>query len=395
MSTPNSPKAKSAPATPCNVTPTAFHQNKFHINSMLHPSPANTLPPDLRHNISATCRALPETIAKSHAQLSSTSHLDELIERGNASLENKDFEGAIRFYTQCIDQTKDSRYLAYLQRNFKVFSQRAEAYFNIGHYNEAIEDSRAARKLNPKWVHAYYQQGKAQLMLGQHADSLVAFSFGLSNDVTNKLMFEGLVQAALEANLGPEFDFKSKYAKLHSFGLDNKPFTVLAVLGQEMLNQRHVDHAVVILESALKIGSEHRKFKGSVLSAVSRAYFLLMEYEKAIKYMQKEYEIEKDLEDVGGQCRVLSNLGHTYFKMRKYDDSLRSHRMQLNLAMKSHLFQQAAAALNALGHVHVARNDFSSALTSQTRCLEILKQLGDTESGKFEQEKLDVRSLIL
>lgn len=362
---------------------------------MLHPSPANTLPPDLRHNISATCRALPETIAKSHAQLSSTSHLDELIERGNASLENKDFEGAIRFYTQCIDQTKDSRYLAYLQRNFKVFSQRAEAYFNIGHYNEAIEDSRAARKLNPKWVHAYYQQGKAQLMLGQHADSLVAFSFGLSNDVTNKLMFEGLVQAALEANLGPEFDFKSKYAKLHSFGLDNKPFTVLAVLGQEMLNQRHVDHAVVILESALKIGSEHRKFKGSVLSAVSRAYFLLMEYEKAIKYMQKEYEIEKDLEDVGGQCRVLSNLGHTYFKMRKYDDSLRSHRMQLNLAMKSHLFQQAAAALNALGHVHVARNDFSSALTSQTRCLEILKQLGDTESGKFEQEKLDVRSLIL
>lgn len=386
MSTPNSPKAKSAPATPCNVTPTAFHQSKSHIDSMLHPSPANTLPLDIskhtiigRHNISSNCQtALPSQAPELQTHsLTSTSHLDQLIEQADNLLESENYDEAIRYYTKFIDQTNDSRYLDYLKKNFMVFGRRAEAHLKVGNYDEAIEDSRAARKLNSKWAHAYYQQGKAQFLMGKFFDAMAAFSFGIALDPSNKLSFEGLVDAALKCSPDTGFEFESKYHKLETLGLSIKPFIVLAVLGQELLARGHVQHAIVVLESALKIDFDNKKLRGSVLSAVSHAHYCLGEYEKAVNYMKKEYEIENELEDVQGQCRILSNIGYTYFRMGKFEDSLNHHRLQAQLAMPNHLFPCVSRALNALGHVHAARNDYNNALTSHTRCLEIVRQLGE------------------
>ena len=107
----------------------------------------------------------------------------------------------------------------------------------------------------------------------------------------------------------------------------------------------------------------NKKFQGSVVASIAYAYCTTKDYEKAISNMQVELDLERDLEDIDGQCRVLSNLGYTYYKMRKFDKSLESHRRQMTLAMRAQLFQSVASALNALGHIHVARNDFRSAVS--------------------------------
>lgn len=389
MSIPTSPKAKSAPATPCNVTPTAFHQHTSHLNSLLNPNPANTLPPDIRKNISATCRVLPSSIGIQGQTTTtvSTQYLDELIKRGEIAFESKDYLGAIHSFSQCIELAKnnlpENQNIVYLKKNFKVYSQRAEAHFNLCNYNEAIEDSMAARDLNPKWTQAYYLQGQSQFLIGQYADSLAVFSFGLAQDPSNRRLFNVLVDSALKSSF--KQDFEPKYKKLKSLDYDKKPFVVVSVLGQELLAKGHGEHAAIILESALKMGADNKKFKGSVLSTIALAYCLMKDYEKAATYMQKELEVENELEDANGQCKVLSNLGYTYYKLRKFDKSLEAHRKQLNLAMKTHLFQQASVALNALGHVHAARNDYLNALTSHTRCLDILKQLGDNHYSQYKE----------
>lgn len=418
LSTPTlstSPKAKSAPATPCNVTPTAVDQHSYYLNSLaLNPNPANTLPSDIRRNISATCRKLPSSIglattitanSSNDAGSGSTTllngagagaesgngisrinlkhHMDELIKRGDSLLNSKDYKAAVYLYTQWIELANSQNFL-HSEESCRVYSQRAEAYFSLGDYEASADDSMAARDLNPKWTQAYYRQGKAQFLLKLHLDSLAVFAFGLAQDSSNLLLFEAFVEAALKSNLFKK-DFEPKFNKLKSLHMDKDPFVVVSVLGQDVLAKGHDDYATVILESALKIGTDKRRLLGSVLSTISYAYCVRREFDKAIIYMKTELEIEEEVLDVTGQCRVLGNIGYTYYKMRKYDLSLEAHRKQVNRAMRAKLFEQVSTALNAIGHIHVARGDFSSALTSHSRCLEILKQLGDNNFSQYQE----------
>lgn len=387
MSIPSSPKAKSAPATPCNVTPTAFHQHSSHPNAMLNPSPANTLPPDIRKNISATCRVVPSSMTSHGSRIVSSQYLNQLMKQGEDSLKSEDYGDAVNSFSKCLKLASSNQNLAYCE-NFEIYIQRAQAYFNLAYYDEAIKDSIKAREINPKCTQAYYIQGRSQFILGQHAESLAVISYGLTQDPLSKRLLGALVDVAL----GSEFrtSFEPKYNKLKSLDLDKRPFIVVSVLGQELLvkgdySKEIYGPAAIILESALKMGSESKRFRGSVLSSLSYAYYMRKDYDKAINYMQKELDIESELEDVNGQCRVFSNLGYTYYKMRKFDKSIDSHRMQVTLAVRTKLFQQAATGLNALGHVHAAKNDFTSALTSHSRCLEILKELGDNDYSQYKE----------
>lgn len=384
-SIPESPKAKSAPATPCNVTPTAFHQLGTHLNSGLNPSPANTLPLDIRRNISATCRVLPRSIAGPYHnhQAISLQCLDELSRTGEELLKTNDYAGAIHAFNQWIELATKNQNRAYLKDHFMIYIHRAEAHAKMEDYNKAIDDSIAARSLNPQFIEAYYRQGQYQLRIGKCTDSLAVFAFGLAQDSTNKPLFEALVEAALSSSFRAEFE--PKYKTLQELQLEQNKFIVVSVLGQCLLTQGNGEHAVIILESALKLGTDNKKWKSSVLSTISYAYCSMKDFEKAITYMQKELDIENELLDVVGQCRVLSNLGYTYYKMRRFAESLEAHRKQVNVAFRSRLYQKTSMGLNALGHVHVARNDFVAALTSHTRCLEILKQLGDNDDSQVKE----------
>lgn len=73
------------------------------------------------------------------------------------------------------------------------------------------------------------------------------------------------------------------------------PFVITSVVGQELLAARHYAAAAVVLESALTIGTSSLKLRGSVLSALSSAYWALNKLDVAIRYMQEDLQVRLSL----------------------------------------------------------------------------------------------------
>ncbi|KAG9509676.1 Tetratricopeptide repeat protein 28 [Fragariocoptes setiger] len=305
----------------------------------------------------------------------------ERFYEGKAKFEQQDFSGAIMDFTSSIDHDNNSNCTA---NTYLTYGYRSRAYYAKGLYQQALHDSIRARKLNPNWTEAYYRQGMSLFHLHRHADCLAALAFGLAQAPNDESMLQTLVQAALKSDF--RTGIEPIYNSLLSMELHTKPFIVASVIGQELLQCSENGPAVIILESALKIGTPFLKLRGSVYAALSSAYWALNNAEKAIAYARKDLEIEIDSKDLVGQCRVFSNLGCVYYLKRNFRESLEAHRNQLDLAMKIGDSHQVVTALNALGHVHVALDNLSSALVCHSRCLQVLRAQKEPPSDRLSKE---------
>lgn len=75
--------------------------------------------------------------------------------------------------------------------------------------------------------------------------------------------------------------------------LDTCAFVIISVVGQELLGAGQYSPAVVVLESALKIGTCSLKLRGSVFSALSSAYWALNSLDKVcIKIVNKSIRLD-------------------------------------------------------------------------------------------------------
>ncbi|GIX74884.1 tetratricopeptide repeat protein 28 [Caerostris extrusa] len=290
----------------------------------------------------------------------------EKVRQSNAACQSGDFSTAIRLYTDAIVLDPG---------NHVLYSNRSAAYIKVGKYGRALQDAIKARELHSKWPKAYYRQGVALQCLGRHADSLAAFASGLAQDSKNVHLLAGLVEAAMKSPLRATLE--PTYRQLQAMRLDKSPFVITSVVGQELLATGHHAAAVVVLESALRIGTCSLKLRGSVFSALSSAYWALNTLDRAIAYMQQDLAVAKSLGDQAGECRAHGNLGSAYFSKGNYKEALTSHRYQLVLAMKCKDTYAAASALTSLGHVYTAVGDYPNALASHKQCVQLVRQVGD------------------
>lgn len=122
--------------------------------------------------------------------------------------------------------------------------------------------------------------------LGRHGEALVAFSVGLARDPSNCQLLSGLVEASLKSPL--RVTLEPTFQQLRAMKLDESPFVVISVVGQELLGAGQYRAAAGVLEAALSIGSCSLKLRGSVFSALSSAYWALNSLDKAISYMQQD-----------------------------------------------------------------------------------------------------------
>lgn len=290
----------------------------------------------------------------------------EKVRQSNIACQNGDFATAVQLYTDALqlDQT-----------NHILFSNRSAARLKQGQFLLALQDATKARELCPTWAKAFFRQGVALQCLGRYGEALAAFSAGLSQDPGSKQLLAGLLEASikspLKSFLEPTFD------QLRNMNLDQSPFVVISVIGQELLGTCQYNSAVIVLESALKIGSCSLKLRGSVFSALSSAYWALNQLDKAISYMQQDLAVAKSLGDQLGECRAHGNLGSAYFSQGSYKEALTAHRYQLVLAMKCKDTHSASIALTSLGHVYTAIGDFPNALASHKQCVQLMKQMGN------------------
>ncbi|XP_045771078.1 tetratricopeptide repeat protein 28 isoform X2 [Maniola jurtina] len=290
----------------------------------------------------------------------------EKVRASNAACQSGDFSTAVALYTDAL--TLDPA-------NHILYSNRSAARLKQGQFAAALQDATRARELCPNWPKAYYRQGVALQCLARHGEALAAFSSGLGVEPSSRQLLAALVEASLKSPLRTTLE--PTFRQLEAMKLDQSPFVLISVVGQELLAAGQYQAAVTVLEAALRIGSCSLKLRGSVFSALSSAHWALSQLDAAINYMQQDLAVAKSLGDTAGECRAHGNLGAAYFSQGSYKDALTAHRYQLVLAMKCKDTQAAAAALTSLGHVYTAIGDYPNALASHKQCVQLVKQMGD------------------
>ncbi|XP_059389138.1 tetratricopeptide repeat protein 12-like isoform X2 [Carassius carassius] len=79
-----------------------------------------------------------------------------LREQGNEAFTQGDYETAVRFYTEGLEQLRDMQAL---------YTNRAQAFIKLKRYKEAISDCEWALRCNEKCIKAYVHMGKSHLAL--------------------------------------------------------------------------------------------------------------------------------------------------------------------------------------------------------------------------------------
>ncbi|XP_057675661.1 tetratricopeptide repeat protein 28 isoform X1 [Corythoichthys intestinalis] len=258
--------------------------------------------------------------------------------------------------------------------NCVAYSTRSAAHLGLRRYRRALRDANKARDLNPKWNQAYFRQAVALQHLGRHGEALAAFASGVAQDPKSLQLLTGMVEAAMKSPL--KGSLEPTYRQLRAMKLERSPFTVVSLIGQELLTHGFHGAAAEVLESALQIGTCSLKMRGSVFSALSAAYWSLGDAEKSLAYMQRDLDVARTLGDQTGECRGHGNLGSAHFSKGRYREALANYRQQLILAMKLKHKEAASAALGGLGHIYAAIGDYPNALASHKQCVALARQNG-------------------
>ncbi|KAI8049225.1 hypothetical protein BDF22DRAFT_700042 [Syncephalis plumigaleata] len=108
---------------------------------------------------------------------------EDLKNKGNTAVSQKDFKAAIDFYTQAIKINPE---------NAVYYSNRAAAYSQDNRHDMAVTDAQTALKINPQFARAYSRLGHAYFHLSKYTDAIVAFEKGLELDPSNKVMQQSL-----------------------------------------------------------------------------------------------------------------------------------------------------------------------------------------------------------
>lgn len=98
-------------------------------------------------------------------------------EKGNQAYKDKQWQKAIGFYTEAIKLCGN---------NATYYSNRAQAYLELGSYLQAEADCTKAISLDKKSVKAYFRRGTAREMLGYYKEAIDDFKYALVLEPTNK-----------------------------------------------------------------------------------------------------------------------------------------------------------------------------------------------------------------
>ncbi|XP_016300739.1 tetratricopeptide repeat protein 12-like [Sinocyclocheilus anshuiensis] len=89
-----------------------------------------------------------------------------LREQGNEAFTQGDYETAVRFYTEGLEQLRDMQAL---------YTNRAQAFIKLKRYKEAISDCEWALRCNEKCIKAYVHMGKSHLALKDFKQSRICY----------------------------------------------------------------------------------------------------------------------------------------------------------------------------------------------------------------------------
>ncbi len=122
-------------------------------------------------------------------------------------------------------------------------------------------------------------------------------------------------------------------------------------LGISYLNDNNIQPAFTELQKALKLNPHDKE----IHQALGVIYLTkLQDYDKAIGHFQKALSIDRTYSEAA------TNLGNTYFDLKRYDDAIESYKM----ALSNPQYTNAAMAWNNLGMVYYRTSRLDEALSA-------------------------------
>lgn len=114
---------------------------------------------------------------------------EDLKFKGNAAINAKDYDEAVRLYTQALEKSSNGP-------NSHVYhSNRAAANCHLNKYQEAVEDCQICLSMEPTYVKAYSRLGLSYFFLGRYEDAVEAYEKAVELEPDNKQSQDSLRQA--------------------------------------------------------------------------------------------------------------------------------------------------------------------------------------------------------
>ena len=178
--------------------------------------------------------------------------------------------------------------------------------------------------------------------LGKYEESLAALAEGLSACPDDYQLLKSITEVALKSEF--KHDLRENLHRLEESNLASDPFLVCSFIGQDLHRIKHHQAAIDVLESALEIGTESVKFRGSVLACLSAAYWAVGDMEEAIRNMNEELLLYRDDGDTQGEIRALSNLAEASREIGNLSEAISCLKDQIRAA-RDYPEQQSQAAI--------------------------------------------------
>lgn len=121
---------------------------------------------------------------------------EELKGKGNAAITAKDYDSAIKHYTDALALSADG------PNSHVYLSNRAAAYCNKKNYQNAVNDCEAAIALQPTYAKAVARLGLAYYFLGNYEKAVESYEMSVSLEPDNKSSAEALEKARRKLNKG-------------------------------------------------------------------------------------------------------------------------------------------------------------------------------------------------
>merc|ERR1712137_1484376 len=111
---------------------------------------------------------------------------EEAKAKGNAAMGQRNFEEAIKHYSEAI---------ALDPNNHVLYSNRSAAYASLGKYEEALQDGEKTIEVKPDWGKGYSRKGLALYKLDQLEEAMQCYQDGLKVEPDNDALKQSLREA--------------------------------------------------------------------------------------------------------------------------------------------------------------------------------------------------------
>ncbi len=189
-------------------------------------------------------------------------------------------------------------------------------------------------------------------------------------DTTNKILTVNPSEAQKKARAIIYYSKKNNKDKIYARGLE--------LLGKAKYYLSEYDSAIFFLQKAdslfIVLGNQTKN--AEILEKIGSCYYSgKAEYDKAMKYYLKSFDIRDKIQDTLGIAYLLNNIANIYYKQNLRDKARQTYKQALLYAKHTKDKKIYSIILNNLGAEYAYIKEYDTALFYYFKALELKKQL--------------------